>query len=167
MKRIFGTMWLVAALLGLGCTLAQAETPPLTTLDFNIVGIGLNAAPDYQAVPKGIATQVKTNVDTGAFDVDLIVSQLPKDYRVKAELSGPAFLTPITLETLPGKPFDIPTLALNGKHTLGNIRLVDGNNTALFGAVPQAVVIESINDPLITEVRTRELTLEEFTRRRG
>ena len=162
MKQFFGTMWLVAALLGLDCTLAQAETPPLTTLDFNIVGIGLGATPDYQAVPKGIASQVKTVVDTGEFDVDLIVSQLPKDYRVKAELSGPAFLTPITLEPLPGKPFDLPTLALNGKHTLNNIRLVDGNNTTLFGAVPQAVVIESINDPLVTSVTTRQLSAQEL-----
>ncbi len=102
MKRFFG-IWLALALFGLGSTSALGDTTPLASLDFNIVGIGLNAAPDYQAVPKGIATQVKTNVDTGSFDVDLIVSQLPKDYRVKAELSGPAFLTPITLETLPGK----------------------------------------------------------------
>ena len=166
MKRFFG-IWLALALFGLGSTSALGDTTPLASLDFNIVGIGLNAAPDYQAVPKGIATQVKTVVDTGNFDVDLIVSQLPKDYRVKAELSGPAFLTPITLETLPGKPLDLPTLALNGKHTLGNIRLVDGNTTTLFGAVPQAVIIESISDPLITEVRTHELTLEELTQRRG
>jgi hypothetical protein len=162
MKRLIGGLLLVAALCGFGGAFAWGETTPLTTLDFNIVGIGLNAGPDYQAVPKGIATQVDTTVDTGNFDVDLIVSQLPKDYRVKAELSGPAFLTPITLETRPGQPFDIPTLALTGKHTLNNIRLVDGKNTTLFGAVPQAVVIESINDPLITEVKTRELPLQEL-----
>ncbi len=164
MKHIFGILLVVALLFGASLS-GSAEVAPLTTLNLDIVGIGLNAGPDYQAVPKGIATQVNTSVDTGAFDVDLIVSQLPKDYRVVAELSGPAFLTPLTLETLPGKPFDIPTLALFGKHTLNNIRLVDGNNTTLFGAVPQTVVIESINDPLITEVRTRELTLEELQER--
>ncbi len=164
MKRFFGIL-LVAALFGLGSTSALGETTPLTSLDFNIVGIGVGAAPDYQAVPRGIATQVKTSVDTGAFDTDLIISQLPKDYRVKAELSGPAFLTPITLETLPGKPFDIPTLALYGKHTLNNIRLEDGQGKTLFGAVPQAVIIESISDPLITEVKTRQLTAEELEER--
>lgn len=161
MKKNFGALLVVAMLLGLTLS-AAAQTTPLTTLNFDIVGIGLNAGPDYQAVPKGIATQVNTSVDTGAFDVDLIVGQLPNDYRVVAELSGPAFLTPLTLETMPGKPFDIPTLALNGKHTLNNIRLVDGQNTTLFGAVPQAVVIESISDPLITEVKTRELSLQEL-----
>ncbi len=165
MKRFFGGLTLAAALFGFGMTVARAEAPPLTTLGFDLVGIGLNASPDYQAVPKGIATQVNTGVDTGGFDVDLIVGQLPKDYRVVAELTGPAFLIPLTLTTLPGKPFTIPTLALNGKHTLNNIRLVDGAGTTLFGAVPQAVVIESINDPLVTSVTTRQLSAEELQER--
>ncbi len=55
MKRFFG-IWLALALFGLGSTSALGATTPLASLDFNIVGIGLNATPDYQAVPKGIAT---------------------------------------------------------------------------------------------------------------
>ena len=94
-----------------------------------------------------------------------IIAQLPSDYTVRAELTGPAYPTPKTLVTRPGTPFDIPTLALLGKHTLSNIRLVDGNGTTLFGAMPQAVIIETINDPLITEVKTRPLTTAELQER--
>jgi len=61
MKRFFGIL-LVTALLWFGPTTVRGETTPLTTLDFNIVGIGLNAGPDYQAVPKGIATHVSIGV---------------------------------------------------------------------------------------------------------
>ena len=35
----------------------------LTSLDFNIVGVGLKASPEYQAVPKGIATKVNAVID--------------------------------------------------------------------------------------------------------
>jgi len=163
MKRLFGLLAALALVFNL--SVALAAQAPLTSLGLDIVGVGLQASPEYQAVPKGIATQVVTGIDAQGFDTAAIISQLPKDYRVKAELSGPAFSTPITLETLPGKPFDIPTLALYGKHTLNNIRLVDGAGTTLFGAVPQAVIIESISDPLITEVKTRQLTVEELQER--
>lgn len=71
----------------------------------------------------------------------------------------------MTLVTRPGQPFDIPTFALFGKYTLSNIHLADNGGNILFGAVPQAVTIESIDDPLITEVKTRPLTVEELQER--
>lgn len=120
-KFIFGMLLTLAVLCGFASSQVLAQSTPLTTLDFNIVGIGLNAGPEYQAVPKGIGTQVLAEIDTGGFDNELIISQLPKDYRVKAELTGPAFPLPITLTTLPGQPFDIPTLALLGNHTLNHL----------------------------------------------
>jgi len=144
---------------------APAPTAPakvLTTFDFNLVGVGLKAAPSYQAVPKGIASQVNTSLDTGSFNVADIIAQLPQDYTVRAELSGPAFQTPLPLVTKPGQPFSLPSLAILGKYTLSNIRLVDGSGNTLFGAAPQAVAVESISDPLITSVTTRPLTLQEI-----
>ena len=165
MKKCFGLLAALILLFDISTAVAATDETPLATLDYHVVGIGLQAGPEYQAVPKGLPTQVNAGIDAQGFDVAGIIAQLPKDYRVKAELSGPAFPTPKTLETLPGKPFDIPTLALTGKHTLNNIRLVDGQGKTLFGAVPQAVIIESINDPLITEVKTRPLTLEELQER--
>jgi len=34
-----------------------------------------------------------------------ILDQMPKDYQVKGELTGPAYSTPMQLSTTPGKPF--------------------------------------------------------------
>jgi hypothetical protein len=157
-KRSFG-LAAVGVVLALCFFSVAAFGGPLTSFDFNIVGLGLKADPAYQAVPKGVATQVNTGFDAGGFDLTTITDKLPKDYTVRAELTGPAFQTPRALVTHPGSPFDIPTLALLGKYTLSNIRLVAGAGTTLFGATPQAVTIESINDPLITEVATRPLRL--------
>jgi hypothetical protein len=45
MKRFIGSLLLVVALSGFGLTSALGDSTPLTTFDFNIVGIGLNAGP--------------------------------------------------------------------------------------------------------------------------
>ncbi|ABQ27183.1 Ig-like domain-containing protein [Geotalea uraniireducens] len=166
MKRLIGIVWAVLITLGMGgVATAQVADPlanVLSSFDFNIVGVGLKADPEYQAVPKGIASKVNTLFDTGTFNIDEIAAQLPADYTVRAELSGPSFQTPLPLVTKPGKPFDLPTLAIIGKYTLNNIRLVDGSGKTLFGAVPQAVAIESIPDPLVTSVTTRPLSTQEL-----
>jgi hypothetical protein len=132
-------------------------------MDFTIVGIGLNASPEYQAVPKGIASQVLTNFFAPGITLSQdVLDQMPKDYKVTGELTGPAYQAPQMLTTTPGKPFNLPTLPVLGKYTLGNIKLYDGTGKLLFGATPQAVAIESISDPLITSVTTRQLTLQEI-----
>ena len=161
---------LVAGITFLTAALSYAETNQplskiLTSFDFSVVGLGLNADPDYQAVPKGISSKVNAIFDTGSFDTAEIIAQLPPDYTVRAELSGPGFQTPLALVSKPGRAFDLPSLPILGKYTLSNIRLVDGQGQTLFGAVPQAVAIESISDPLITSVTTRPLSLEEITER--
>ena len=144
---------------------AQETHAPLTTLNFDIVGVGIGVSPDYQAVPKGINSQVLTALNVGDVDVNEIVKLLPQDYTVQSELTGPAFATPIKLVTKPGQPFDIPTLPILGKYTLNNIRLCDGSGKTILGAVPQAVAIESIPDPIVTSVTTRQLTLTELQER--
>ena len=136
--------------------------PVLTSFDFNIVGVGLRVAPEYQAIPKGVASKVNASFEAAGFNLADVVAQLPAEYRVRAELSGPAFQTPMLLVTKPVTAFDLPTLAVTGRYTLANIRLVDGNGATLFGAVPQVVAIESIPDPLITSVTTRQLTVQEL-----
>lgn len=161
-KRILNILLLISALLGTGTIAFGQQASPLTNLDFTIVGVGIGVSPDYQAVPKGINSQVLTQLSVGDVDVAEILKLLPQDYTVRADLSGPAFQTPIHLVTKPGKPFDVPTLAILGKYTLNNIRLCDGSGKTLLGAIPQAVAIESIPDPIVTSVTTHQLTTQEM-----
>ena len=168
MKSIFLTV--IATVIYLAtATFSAAESGSsqtvLTSFDFDVVGVSLTASPAYQAVPKGIASRVNTAFEAAGFDLAALVDKLPQDYKVLAELIGPAFPQAKTLETKPGVPFDLPTLALTGRYTLANIRLVDGSGNTLFGSLPQLVAIESIPDPLITSVTTRQLTVQELQER--
>jgi hypothetical protein len=151
------------AMIAPSSTEAQQATQALARMDFNIVGVSLSVGPEYQAVPKGIASQVNTGFVSGGQPLpDNVLAMLPKDFQVIAEFSGPTYTTPLTLTTMPGMPFALPTLPVLGKYTLSNIRLVDGLGRALFAAVPQVVTVDSISDPLITSVTTRQLTLDEL-----
>ena len=138
MKRLIGllafciTLW--TAVFSYGDS--TSSSTPLTGFDFNIVGPVLKASPEYQAVPKGIASIVNTLFDTGEFNTADIIAQLPQDYTVRAELSGPSFQVPLPLVAKPGKAFSLPTLTIYGKYTLSNIRLCDGAGNTLFGAIP-------------------------------
>ena len=108
----------VAVLLALGlCGVSSAQQANvLTTLNFDIVGVGVEASPDYQAVPKGIASQVNTSyVANGAAAPADLLSLLPKDYRLLADLSGPSITGALSLSTTPGQPFVLPSLPLLGR----------------------------------------------------
>jgi hypothetical protein len=98
MKSIVLTLIAAAFLLTTGI-FSSADTSTaqtvLTSFDFDIVGVGLKASPEYQAVPKGIASKVNASFEAAGFNLADLVAQLPKDYTVQAELSGPAFQTPV------------------------------------------------------------------------
>ncbi len=142
------------------------DSNTLGNIEFKIVGMGVEVEPAYQAVPKGINTLVNTGYLSKGYELtDEVLAQMPKDYRVKAEMTGPSFQTPVQLEAMPGRPFEIQTLSMLGKYTISNIRLVDGSGKVLFAAEPGAVTIESIGDPIVTQVTTRELSVEELAER--
>lgn len=161
---------LVAAFLMITMMMAVSaygqQTQPLTNLEFNIVGVSVQVGPAYQAVPKGIASQVTTGYYSGGQSLpDNVLALMPKTFKVVGEFSGPSYTTPLTLTTTPGQPFDLPTMPVLGKYTLSNIRLVDATGKAIFAAVPVVVTIESISDPIITSVTTRQLSLQELNDR--
>src|SRR5690606_5707948 len=85
---------------------------------------------------------------------------LPPGVRVVGELVGPSLPTPLRLETLPGEPFRIPRLTLEGEHRLENIRLVDGEQLLAF-AYPRTAAL-MVTQVLITRVSSRPLTLDEI-----
>lgn len=164
LKRIIHILLFIGALTGLATpAISQQSQPVLTSFDFTIVGVGIGVSPEYQAVPKGIASQVNTGFFAPGMTLPQdVLDQLPKDFKVTGELTGPAYPAPLTLTTTAGSPFKLPTLPLLGNYTLGNITILDASGKTLFGGTPQAVTIESISDPLITSVTTRPLTLQEI-----
>ena len=71
-------------------THAQDAAKPLMMMDFNIVGVSLSVGPGYQAVPKGIASQVTTGFVSGG-QADYTIEGLKEgthkiDFKVNAVL---------------------------------------------------------------------------------
>ena len=159
---IYLSLIFIFLLPALGSKDAIAQQQVLTTLEFYLVGLEVRPGPDYQAVPRSETTTVNTNIimPTQQIPYAEIEKMLPPDTVIKGELRGPAFTIPITLTTLPGKPFDIPTMPLTGIYTLENIRMESGGN--LIAASPNIVTIESFDKILITTVTTRQMSLEEI-----
>lgn len=121
-----------------------------------IAGAHLTVSPESQTVPFRTPTIVETHLagyDAGA-------GTLPPGVRVVGDLVGPSLPQPLRLETLPGEPFRIPRLTLEGEHRLENIRLVDGDELLAFAHPRTAVLV--VTQVLITRVTSRPLTLDEI-----
>lgn len=90
---------------------------------------------------------------------------LPEGALVKARLSGPAYGDEaIELSVPPNTPLELKTLAVAGDYSLYDIRLEDADGRVLLMRDPAAepVVINVIEKLLITQVTSRQLTLEEI-----
>src|SRR5574341_1160515 len=124
MRRLFSIFTAIVLAISLcGESSAQQTSAPLTKLEFSIVGVTMSVGPEYQAVPKGIASQVVTGFMSNGEPVSAeVAAMLPQDFRVVGELSGPTYTTPVTLRTAPGQPFQLPTFPLLGKYALSNLR---------------------------------------------
>lgn len=143
-----------AVLTGVGAGMpARAE---LGSAVLAIAGAHLTVSPESQTVPFRTSTIVETHLqgyDAGA-------GTLPPGVRVIGELVGPSLTAPLRLETLPGEPFRIPRLTVEGEHRLENIRLVDGEALLAF-AWPRTAVL-TVTQVLLTRVTSRPLTLDEI-----
>lgn len=150
---------------------AQAPLRKIGEMDLSIVGVSAVVDPPRLTVPKNIPTGVPITVrgGTNAIAPGLLAQLLGGAYVVEGELSGPGLGETLTLRQ--SCPLDasstaplllpIPSLPLAGTYTLSNLRIMMGNRPVLDVA-PRVVVIEVIDQVLITSVKTRPLTLQEI-----
>ena len=81
MKKLVSILSVTLLALGFCGSAAIAQQAPevLTNLNFDVVGVGVNAGPDYQAVPKGVNSQVLTSLAVQNADVNEIIKFLQQD----------------------------------------------------------------------------------------
>ncbi len=163
MARLGTVLPVLAAALACAQPAAAQSSPVLAREQIRIVGLRLEAAPVYQAVPKNIATGVTTLL-AGPPGSALDLPPLPADAVLLGELSGPAFSQPVTLVARPNEPLPVPPLALTGIYTVDKIRIVAGDEVLLF-AEPAAVTIEVFDKILISQVSSRALSANEIRER--
>jgi hypothetical protein len=148
---------------------AAAQTPPLTQLQFDIVGVRLVVDPPVLTVPKNIPTQINTSlvlpdgIGTAASEA---IATLTNGALVEAELRGPS-LPPTRIVTQPGQPIPIPPLAIPGDYFLDGIKLVKNGQTILDattqdGRLATTIPIRVISEVFVTSVTSRPLSLDEI-----
>ncbi len=153
-------MVFVLVLAALAMVAALMVTAPLLAQDLGggqlqVAGLRLTISPEAQTVPFDTPTVVETALE--GFDLDAAV---PAGMRALADFSGPEIDGVLTLETVPGQPFRIPRLRLDGEYQLDNIRLADGEQLLAY-AEPRSATVR-VTQILVTRVSSRALTLDEI-----
>jgi hypothetical protein len=129
--------------------------PPLTTLEYRIVGAELRVAPSALSIPKGVAGSVLVTLSGGSEPASGGVF-------VEAILRGPSFPARRLIGAV-NEPLLLPPLNLVGDYQLDNIRLVDGATSAtLLEGKPGSVPVHVFDEVLVSRVTSRPLTLEEI-----
>lgn len=140
--------------------------PILASADFNLIGLAVTAGPDTQAVPKNTPTIIQTSVQTPAgVDPQTVIAGLNPNYRVRGELTGPSFTSPLTVEAQIGQPLNIPPLPNGGDHVVQNLRVVDlglAEQPVVSSVTPDSCGILVIEQVLVTQVQVQELNYNQI-----
>ncbi|RPJ56396.1 MAG: hypothetical protein EHM23_23690, partial [Acidobacteria bacterium] len=144
---------------------AQPNRRLLATADFSLTGLAVKAEPAHQAIPRHTATVIQTRLAGIEGDASVVLSQLDPNLRVRGQLVGPSFRSPVEIEAAIGAPLLVPPLALPGDHLVTNLRVVD---TGVAGAptvaevLPETCSLSVLDQLLVSQVQVREMTYEEI-----
>jgi hypothetical protein len=144
----------------------SAPRPVLAIADFDLLGLAVTINPSRQTVPKNTPTIITTSVQTPVgVDPAQIIATLNPNYRVRGELTGPSFTSPLPVEAPIGQPLNIPALSRSGDHLLQNLRVVDtglAGSPVVASVAPDSAGISVIDQLLISEVHVEEMTYDQI-----
>ena len=153
---------------------AQAPRRKIGELRLSLLGISAGVDPANPVVPKNTPAGVRVVVRAGTGELSLadVVGLFGPGFTLEAEISGPGLPRAITLPVeQPGSPLPpdplvlpLPPLSVAGDYPLTNIRLVS-NGAPVLEVTPPQVVVQVIDQILVTSVKTRPLTLDEIRER--
>ena len=150
---------LVTTLMGLLSFFAlDAHAQPIASEDLEIRGMSLELVTTTVDANLGSPSYVQTRFGGKTDDAPVIEGLV-----AEGDLVGPDIADPVTLQTVPGRRFEIPGLSSEGEYYLQNVRLVrDGTFAA--SALPNAAVVR-VSRTLSTEVRVRQLSADDLRQR--
>jgi hypothetical protein len=153
------------ALIGLVPVLASADSPPLATLRYTILGTRLQVTPTSLSVPKNIAGSVLVQLVAADGSMNAASSRLGEGAYVEATLRGPAF-DARRLVAPANQPMMLPPLSVVGDYRLDNIRLIDEvSGEVRLEATPSSVPVQVFDEVLVSRVTSRPLSAEEIQER--
>ncbi|HXO40742.1 MAG TPA: hypothetical protein VN999_04775, partial [Thermoanaerobaculia bacterium] len=135
---------------------APGHAADLADATLAIAGAKLTVSPESQTVPFDTPTEVLTQLQ----GFDTAHGAIPANLLVLGDLTGPQISGVLTLQTVPGQPFQIPRLQTQGIYQLDNIRLMQGGNLLGY-AQPRSAAL-TVTQVLVTSVTSRALTTDEI-----
>ena len=136
-------------------------------LDLTIGGLSATVTPAQPVIPKNIASgvQIVATLNGQALTPSQVAQYLGGPFQIQGEYSGPGLSQ--TVEVPQSTPavnslvLDLPAVTEAGNYTLSNLRFtVNGND--VFDLSPNSVVVDVIDQVLVTSVQTQALTLDQI-----
>jgi hypothetical protein len=148
---------------------AWTQTTPTTIgqLDLTIGGIAASVTPAQPVIPKNVSSGVQVNVTLGGQTLTpaAVAQYLGGNFQIEGEYSGPGLSqTANVSQTTPNNSslvLDLPAVNESGNYTLSNLRFVVNGNDVL-DLSPNSVVVNVIDQVLVTSVQTQALTLAQI-----
>jgi len=169
-RRSLALVGALACVLACGAAGRAGAAAPLGSAEIRVLGLAvdLDTRPDVEGVQNTMTAvrDVPTGVETFVGSpLDATVRRSLPGALVKAELSGPTTNgLPRTVMGPANQLLPLPLLRVAGTHRLANVRLEDADGNVLLERDPARppIVVDVVDQLLVTDVTTRPLTLEEI-----
>ena len=147
---------------------AWTQTTPVTIgqLDLTVGGLSATVTPAQPVIPKNVSSGVQIVVtQNGQTLTPTAVAQyLGGSFQIQGEYSGPGLSQTVDVPQSPALNslvLDLPAVSEAGNYTLSNLRfMVNGND--VFDLSPNSVIVDVIDQVLVTSVQTQALTLQQI-----
>lgn len=157
------SVFLLAAILP-----AWTQTTPVKIgqLDLTVGGLSATVTPAQPVIPKNISSGVQfvVTLNGQSLTPTAVAQYLGGSFQIQGEYSGPGLSQTVEVPQSPGVNslvLDLPAVNEPGNYRLSNLRfMVNGND--VFEPSPNTVIVNVIDQVLVTSVQTQALTLAQI-----
>jgi hypothetical protein len=147
---------------------AHSQTTPVTIgqLDLTVGGLSATVTPAQPVIPKNISSgvQIAVTLNGQSLTPSAVAQYLGGPFQIQGEYSGPGLSQTVDVPQSPAinsLVVDLPAVSEAGNYTLSNLRfMVNGND--VFDLSPNSVIVNVIDQVLVTSVQTQALTLDQI-----
>lgn len=145
----------------------QSGQVKIGQLDLTVGGLSATVTPAQPVIPKNVSSgvQIVATLNGQQLSGTQLAQYLGGNFVVAGEYSGPGLSqtvdVPQSTPSVNSLVLDLPAVNESGNYTLSNLRfLVNGND--VFDLSPNSVVVNVIDQVLVTSVQTQALTLDQI-----
>ena len=148
---------------------AWTQTAPVKIgqLEVTIGGLSAAVTPSVPVIPKNVASgvQIVVTLNGQTLTSTAVEQYLGGNFQIQGEYSGPGLSQTVDVPQSPpavnSLVLDLPAVSEAGNYTLSNLRFVVNGNDA-FDFSPSSVIVNVIDQVLVTSVQTQALTLDQI-----